>query len=179
MLLRRSAGMRPDGVGSRSMDEQEFPKELTGEDDDRRPEQPAESMYRRIMDMGVADRIKLATLGNREARSLLIRDANQIVVRAVLNSPRLTEEEVIGFAANRNLSGDVPRLIAEKREFMKNYAVRLALIKNSKTPVPTSVKLIEQLREHDLRGIAKDRNISSVVSRAAIRVLSMRETKRG
>jgi len=82
------------------MDETEFPRELTDDSGEQKPGQHSESMYRRILEMNVPDKVKLATMGNREARSLLIRDSNRIVMQAVLNSPRLTEEEVINFAAN-------------------------------------------------------------------------------
>lgn len=161
------------------MDETEFPRELTDDDGEQKPELHSESMYRRILDMNVPDKVKLATMGNREARSLLIRDANRVVVQAVLNSPRLSEEEVISFAANRNLAGDVPRLISEKKEFMKSYQVKIALVNNPKTPVPTSIKLIDHLREHDLKSIAKNKNIPTIISRAAVRTLATRENKRG
>ena len=160
-------------------DDEQLPDELT--DDARQPaaEDAVRSLQGRVMAMSVPEKVKLATMGNREARGLLIRDANRTVVQAVLDSPRLTEEEVVAFAANRNLPADVPRMIAEKKEYLRHYAVRVALVNNAKTPVPTALKLLDAIREHDLKGIAKNRNIPSVVSQAAQRALARRNTRRG
>ena len=37
------------------------------------------TLTQRIMKMNIAEKIKLATLGNKEARTLLIRDSNKLV----------------------------------------------------------------------------------------------------
>src|SRR6185436_3361576 len=44
------------------------------------------SLIRRIMLMNTRDRMKLAMKGDREARSILIRDANKVVCSAVINN---------------------------------------------------------------------------------------------
>ncbi|MEI6125455.1 MAG: hypothetical protein WCQ99_02775 [Pseudomonadota bacterium] len=158
------------------MDEAEFPKELIEDvpEEKEKPEKLFESVYTRIMNMGVHEKIKLATLGNKEARNILIKDANRLVVQAVMNSPKLTGDEVISYAGNRNLAKEVPMIIASRKEFMKSYAVQLALVNNSKTPVPTAINLVSHLRENDLRSLLKNKNISSMVSMAARRTLSSR-----
>ena len=51
------------------------------------------SLIRRIMLMNTRDRMKLAMKGDREARSILIRDANKVVCSAVINNPRITEQD--------------------------------------------------------------------------------------
>lgn len=156
------------------MDETEFPKEFIEESPEEKPQPPHESLYAKIMNMGVSEKIKLATLGNREARNLLIRDPNRMIIQAVLDSPRLTDDDVAGFAANRNLSQEVTRIIANKKEFLKNYSVQVALVQNPKTPLPSALKLLNHLRENDLRKISKSKNIPSVLARAAIRTLAAR-----
>jgi len=52
------------------------------------------SMINRIMKMGVKDRVKLGMKGDREARNILIRDPNRLVSSAVVNNPRITEQEI-------------------------------------------------------------------------------------
>jgi transposase-like protein len=73
--------------------------------------------------MNVAGRIKVAFLGSKEERSILIRDGAKIVQNAVLASPKLSEMEVETFAALKNVQENVLREIARSRRFMKNYIV--------------------------------------------------------
>jgi hypothetical protein len=52
------------------------------------------SIINRIMKMGMKDRAKLAIKGDREARNILVRDPNRVIAQAVLNNPRITEQEI-------------------------------------------------------------------------------------
>ena len=61
------------------------------------------SLIRRILLMTVKDRIKLAMKGDREARSILVRDGNKIVSTAVVHNPRITDKEVESIAAMRTV----------------------------------------------------------------------------
>ena len=156
------------------MGENEFPEELIEEGPQEKPEKVFESIYTRIMNMGVHEKIKLATLGNKEARNILIKDSNRMVIQAVMCSPKLTGDEVISFAGNRNLAKEVPMIISSRKEFMKTYAVQLALVNNPKTPVPTAINLVPHLRESDLRSLLKNKNVSNIVATAARRALTSR-----
>ena len=158
------------------MDDEQFPKELTEEpQDNAAPAKQFESMYSKVLNMGVSEKIRLATLGNKEARNLLIKDANRAVVQAVMNSPKLSDGEIAAFAANRNLSKEVVRIIAEKKQLLKNYQVKVALVNNPKTPVATALRLVSLLRDNDLKSIAKSKSIPSVIALTARKTL----TKRG
>jgi hypothetical protein len=159
------------------MEENEFPKELIEESQQPQPEKVFESLYQRLLNMAVNEKVRLATLGNKEARNLLIKDPNRLVIHSVLSSPKLTDDEVVSFAGNKNLSKEVANIIANKKEFLKNYAVKVALVNNPKTPVPTAIKLIPYLMEKDVRTVAKSKGVSSVVVTAARRLLTQRAAK--
>jgi len=155
--------------------ESQFPKELIEEKEDQKEATEADkisdSLYAQILNMTVSEKIKLATVGNREARNILIKDPNRIVTVAVMNSPKLKEEDVLSYAINRSLSDEVVKQISLKREWLQNYKIKLALIKNPKTPPTVSLKLLNHILEKDLRNIAKDKNVNPLVSRQALRVL--------
>ena len=154
--------------------EPEFPAELIEEEKEEPDKEVFQSLYQKIMEMGVGEKIKLATIGNREARNLLLKDSNKIVLAAVINSPRNTEEDIIKICQSRNMSNEVLRLIAAKKELTKNYKVKIGLVSNPKTPVPISLKLLSYITEADLRNIAKNKNISTVVSHGARKILEDR-----
>jgi hypothetical protein len=67
--------------------------------------------------------VQFAIKGGSEARRTLIRDSSKVVQRAVLQSPRLTDQEVEAFASMTSLTDEILRLIATNRNFRKNYTV--------------------------------------------------------
>ncbi len=121
--------------------------------------------------MNVSQKIKLAYLGNATVRSILIRDSNKVVATAVLKSPQLTDSEVLSIANNRNVCDDVLREIARNKEWFRIYAVKLALVNNPKTPAAVSVPIVSQLMLHDLKRLANNRNVPSVITTTARNLL--------
>ncbi|MEO1170750.1 MAG: hypothetical protein AAFX94_01700 [Myxococcota bacterium] len=124
-----------------------------------------------INNLNTAQKIALAMKGNKEARSHLIRDTNKMVAAATIRSPRITEQEVVQAANSRQVADDVIRYIAGSRELSRSYTVKVALAKNPKTPQPTAMKLLTLLRQSELKGIAKSKNVSSAISTHAKRML--------
>ena len=121
--------------------------------------------------MNVMQRIKLARMGNKEARGLLVRDRNKIVASAAIRSPKITDNEVEGFAKARNVSDEVLRIISNNRDWTRSYGVKVALATNPKCPVPTAMKFVNYLQERDLRAIMKSKDVPSLISTHARRLL--------
>jgi hypothetical protein len=132
------------------------------------------SLIRRIMFMNTKDRMKLAMKGDREARSILVRDSNKVVCSAVVNNPRITEQEVENIAAMRTVSDEVLRLISMNRSWARNYPIIHNLARNPRTPIPTVMNLLLRIRTKDLNAIAQNRNISEMVRRQAARLAQAR-----
>lgn len=130
-----------------------------------------QSLYNQILNMGVAEKIKLALLGNREAREILVRDPNKLVSVAVVKSPKIQESEIESIAKSRSVGEEVLREISRNKSWMKNYKVKLNLVGNSKTPLPMSMKLLNEIREFDLKKLAKSKEISAMVASQAKRLL--------
>jgi hypothetical protein len=124
-----------------------------------------------IQQMSIFQKIKLARLGNKEARGLLMRDRNKVVAVAAISSPKLTDNEVVTAAQSRNVCDEVLRLISINRQWTRNYKVKLALATNPKTPTPTAMKFVNLLQDHDLRGLVKSKDVPSAVSTQARRIL--------
>ncbi len=133
-------------------------------------EEESESLYHRIMNMGVAEKIKLAFLGNKEARSILVRDPIKMVAVAVVKSPKIREDEIEAISKSRQVCEDVLRQIAATKEWVKSYTIKLNLANNSKTPVPIAMKFLPHFREPDLRKLAKNKNIPAALATQARRL---------
>lgn len=125
------------------------------------------TLTQRIMKMNIAEKIKLATLGNKEARSLLMRDSNKLVAVAAIRSPRLTDGEVLAVANNRAANDDVLRVVYNNREWVKMYAVKLALIKNPKTPLALTMRWLSTIHDSELKDLARSKSVPSGVQQLA------------
>jgi len=132
------------------------------------------SMIRRIMLMNTRDRMKLAMKGDREARSVLIRDANRVVSSAVINNPRITEQEIENIASMRTISDEVLRLISLNRAWARSYPIIHNLARNPRTPIPTVLNILPRIRTKDLQQLSINRNVSEAVRRQATRLAQAR-----
>jgi len=129
------------------------------------PEQ--QNRLQRLASMSVMEKMKVATRGTREERSLLIRDPNRMVSAAVLSSPKLTENEIESFARMANVGEEVLRVIGSNRTWVKNYIVAANLVRNPKTPIAMSLTLMHRLHEKDVKTLSTDRNVPEPIRIAA------------
>jgi hypothetical protein len=132
------------------------------------------ALIRRVMMMTVKDRIKLGMKGDREARSILVRDSNRIVSLAVIHNPRITDQEVENISAMRTVSDEVLRVIALNRQWARSYPVILNLARNPRTPIPTAITILTRIHTKDLQHISQNRNVSEAVRRQAYRLTQTR-----
>jgi hypothetical protein len=138
-------------------------------------EEKKEGLSGRIARMGVAQKVKMALLGNREERSILIRDGSKVVSRAALSSPKLTDSEVEAFAAMKNVDQEVLRGIATNRKFMKNYSTMKTLVNNPRLPIDIGLAQIPRLIQTDLLFLSKNRDVSEIIRKMADKLSKTRK----
>jgi len=129
-----------------------------------------QTLIQRIAKMTVAQRVQYAIKGGSDARRTLIRDANKVVQRAVLQSPRLTDQEVEAFASMSSLTDEVLRLIAGNRAFRKNYVVVRNLINNPKTPLDVTLHMLPMLNPQDLKRLTTNKNVPETLRTTAFKL---------
>jgi hypothetical protein len=137
------------------------------------------TLLQQISTMTVSQRVKFAMKGGSEARRTLIRDTNKVVQRAVLQSPRLTDQEVEAFASMTNLTDEILRMIGKNRNFRKNYNVIRNLLNNGKAPLDCSLGLLPMLNPPDLKKLGMNKNIPETLRATAVKLMRQRnETKK-
>jgi hypothetical protein len=182
-MTQEDANLRPDDAEvhaiaeriERGDDPYTVPEEMLVEPEPNKPVN--KSLYNLIVHMTVGERVKLALKGNRDARMILIRDPNRLIQRFVLQNPRISDEEILMIARNRNLETDLLRLIGEHKYWPRNYQIKLALVANPKTPLAIALRFVSSLMERDVRFLAKSKNISATIATQARRLLMQREKK--
>ncbi len=135
------------------------------------------SLIRRLMFMNARDRMKMAMKGDREARGILIRDSNKVVAAAVINNPRINDQEVENISAMRTVSDEVLRLISLNRNWARSYPIIHNLVRNPRTPIPTVIGTLPRIRTKDLHQLSLNRNVSEAVRRQALRLSQARSGK--
>jgi len=148
----------------------EFAAELAVDEDDADApieEKRKATLTQRVMNMSVSQKIKLATLGNKEARGILLRDTNKLVCVAAASSPRITEGEILMLTNSRTVHEDVLRVIYSDRDWLKIYQVKLNLVRNPKTPLPTALRFLPHVRPNELKDLKDNRNVPQAVRTAA------------
>lgn len=129
------------------------------------------SKYQLAQNMGVAEKVKTALTGDKEWRSILIKDSNKMVSGAVIKNPRITDAEVLNIAKSAVQNDEIIRSICVNKEWVKVYKIRKALVENTKTPLPFALRFMASLTEKDLAALSKSKNVSSVIVSQARRVL--------
>ncbi len=142
-----------------------------------KPTVPDKALWAQVRDMKMSERVKLALRGNRETRALLLRDPSRHIQRLVLQNPRITEEEIMAIAKDRNADEEILAIIADSREWSKVYAVRLALVENARTPAPRAFRILGTLVDRDLYRIGKSKNVPAAIATQARRMVNARQQR--
>jgi hypothetical protein len=129
-----------------------------------------ENALQKISNLDVKGRIQLALKGNKEERSLLIRDGTKVVALAVLEAPKISDGEVERFASQKNVLEAVLRQIPLKRRFMKNYIVVRNLVANPRTPLDLGLNLMKNLLIQDLKNISANKEVSETIRKLALKM---------
>lgn len=127
--------------------------------------------------MNAPQRIKLALLGSKEDRTILLRDTRRVVYMSVIQSPKMTIGEVNSIATSKSMPDEIIGYIAQRRDWIRYYPVVVALVNNPKCPLTESVAFLKQLRPNDLKNLQKSKSIPTQLSRQAQMLLKQKNVK--
>ncbi|MBI2895525.1 MAG: hypothetical protein HYY06_18355 [Deltaproteobacteria bacterium] len=124
-------------------------------------------LHYKLQHMSISEKIRMAQIGTAAHRALLVRDPNRLVHMSVIRSPSLNEREVEGFVKNRGTPEEVIRFVTTRREWLRPYSIKHALVANPKTPIQAALHLLVHLRIGDLKGLARSKNVAAPVAQGA------------
>lgn len=154
-------------------DELEGPPD-EAEENEEPPEEVSEeflSKFKMAQLMGIAEKIKMALSGDKEWRSILVKDANKLVSGSVIKNPRITEAEILTLVKSGIQNDEIMRLICANKEWIKSYKIRKALIENNRTPLQNATRYLNTMGDKDIASFAKSKNVATVISTMAKRLL--------
>ncbi len=133
------------------------------------------TLHSQIAQMSISQKMRLATVGSKDAINIMVRDSNKLIHLAAIRSPRIQAADVRKYAANKSLPEGVIRYIALNRDWTRHYDVIVHLVSNPKTPLSDVLGFLNHLRAKELRDLARSRSVPQQVSRMA-RTLSTKRS---
>lgn len=130
-------------------------------------EKNALTILQKINKMSIPEKIQLALLGTKVERMILVRDPNKMVSSAVIESPKISQEEISLLVKNRSVPGEIIEKIAKNREYTKNYSIVVGLVQNPKTPITNALSFIKKLYIKDLQLIIRDKEVNPIIKNLA------------
>jgi hypothetical protein len=159
-------------MGATVPDPADQPEAAPGSAEEQAQEKKKLSITQQIMKLGVAKKIEWANKkGNREVRTILLRDPNKLVQLAVIQSARITAGEVAKVALSRTAPQEVLQYIYNNRQLVKNYQIKVNLVNNPKMPVAVSMRFLSSLRSAEVKAVAKNKNVPQGLATAAKKLM--------
>ncbi len=153
-------------------DDQVFEEDATGVEAVKEQFKP---LSMQIADMGKAEKLRMAMVGSKAARAILVRDHNRQVAYAAIASPQTALPEAVEIAKSRDVSEEILRYIGNKKEWIKSAEVKHNLVFNPKCPVGISLRFLGHMRADELRMLARSRNVSAQIRSLASQWASRKE----
>jgi hypothetical protein len=100
---------------------------------------------------------------NRNRIGHLVLDPDPIVIRNLLQNPRLIELDVLRIASKRPVTSEVLIEVFQSKRWNDRRQVQLALIQNPYTPTQIGLSLVDLCDEDGLREVIKARSIHPVI----------------
>jgi hypothetical protein len=137
----------------------------------------AESLLRDgLPDMRLGDRVTLARLATPALLPGLLADAERKVIESALLNPRLREDDLVSALRRDDLAPALVEAVAASPRWASNYATRLALVLQPRTPLAIALQQISSLVPRDLRRVAGETGLRPLVQAAALAVLTRQGT---
>jgi hypothetical protein len=120
----------------------------------------AESVViQRLPTMAVGDKITLARITAGEVLKTMRSEKDSRIINALLQNPRMTEEDVLFIVNQPKTPAPVLEVVAKSSKWACRKEVKIALIRNSSTPIAYAIGLISGLLATDLKMLVSDQKV--------------------
>jgi hypothetical protein len=133
----------------------------------------------RLQEMALGEKITLARIAARGVINAMRIEGDPMVIRALLQNPRLTEEDALAIACAARTPPAVLRVLSEDDRFAPRPAIRKAIARHPQTPRAVALRILQRLATRDLKDLARSPKVPSLVKVAAQRLLEERRRRGG
>lgn len=146
---------------------------------------PADPNEDRVPDYGkgrpltLGERKALARRPTREMVERLVLDPHPDVIRALLQSPRVVEDDVVRLASKRPCRPAVLTEIARSTRWVHRARIRMAVVLNPDTPIEIAGAMVGLLMRQELRLVIESTRVSPAVRALCVEHLERRPPVEG
>ena len=138
------------------------------------PEESRIPDYGAGRELSLGERKSLARRPDRRAFEKLLQDPHPLVIRQLLENPKMVEDDAIRLATKRPARQETLRELVRCHRFMSRPRVRMAIIMNPGSPPEIGIPLLGLCNREELRDVLRGTE-TSLVLRATARELIVRK----
>lgn len=131
-----------------------------------------EALKTRLLDMAEGEIVALARRASPGVVAELTRSRSPRVLAALLGNPRVRERDVVRIASGEEAPPETLRRVVRHPDWSVRRAVRVALLRNPRTPVADALHLLAGLAPPDLERMVRDEEVPRIVQIGAGRKLA-------
>jgi len=113
------------------------------------------------------EKIAVARRAHRALLPALIAGADDKILNALLDNPRMVENDLVVLITTGDPPVDFLTSVARHHRWGRSYRVRLAIVEAATTPLPLALSVLVQLPKRDQRNLAARTDVSERVRSAA------------
>ncbi len=133
-----------------------------------------EVILTRIPHLPVGEKLTLARRGSARVAGALLAEGHPHAIKLALGNAFLTESQVLKVLSRASVSERVVAAIAQHPKWSTNYNVRLALLRNPRTPYPAALSFLQNITLRDLRDISTCATLGRHLRNHILRLLAQR-----
>lgn len=134
----------------------------------KRPFSKYDFVENRDMDyITLGEKRTLARTRNKDLLDRLIYEPHPLVIRNILENPRMTEHEVLKMVSRRPNNETILSEIYQSERWLRSYNIKISMIKNPYTPVGIAMVLLYFLRKQDLKDVSRDQSLHELITETA------------
>jgi len=138
------------------------------------PEEAPVPDYGNGRELTVGERRSLARMPSRTAFDKLLSDPHPLVIRQLLENPRLTEDDVVRIASRRPVRPEAVTALARSERWLKRPRVRLTILLNPGSPPEIAMPLLAACTRSELIEIVHGTDTNKVLRATATELLARR-----
>jgi hypothetical protein len=133
-------------------------------------------LLNKILKMTAGEKIALARRAHRPLFGRLIAQADAKILVALLNNPRLVENDILLMLNTITPPSEFILAVARHSRWGQYYGVRKGLVECAQSPLPVALAAMVQLRRSDLEKMATGPHLSEAIRSAAFALLQKNKT---
>ena len=126
----------------------------------------------RISEMSLGEKMSLARTCPRPLIGHLRGEKDLKIISELLRNPQLVEDDVVLMVNDEMTAFPVLASIGRDFKWSVRYPVRLALVRNERTPLHVALSLLSKLKKQDLEPLTHAPHTPELIRRVATRILS-------